>query len=232
MYFIFVNQKLKIFFFLISKSLRLRNNKESIRKKRLEQMRLQPLVTTFERHLFSCIRNGINQRGCNSYGMFCGVSAHVFVIGSGLESAIVLYVYKSPVWLVCSYAMYVKQRHLFDNEARQPGKWIVESVWQTKWFLDVTVRIRRWMLTCDEDVSFFPVPRRWSKHLITFRRLTLFYRQTMNRQVKLTQNVTCFNRYLRGNDMKMVSSALFRRALKKIQVLAKVFEKSTFDSKG
>lgn len=48
-----------------------------------------------------------------------------------------------------------KRRHLFDNEAKQQEKWIVDSVWKMKWFLGAIVRTRRWMFTCDEDVSFF-----------------------------------------------------------------------------
>lgn len=54
-------------------------------------------------------------------------------------------------------------------------------------FLGAIERIRVWMFIFDEDVF---LAWRWSKRFITFRRLTLFYRQTMNRQAKLTHNVT------------------------------------------
>lgn len=138
-------------------------------------MCVQPLATTLERHLFSCIRNGIYQRGCYSCGMFCGNGA-CFVIGSGLESVFIC---------IASGKLFISKSRsdICSTPFKSNEKWI-KSVWQTKWCSSERLKgFANGMFIFDEDVF---LARRWSKHLITFRRLTLFYRQTMNRRAKYT----------------------------------------------
>lgn len=59
------------------------------KKKIPEQICVQPLVTTFKPHLFSCNRISVKQRGCYSFGLLRGKGA-CFNHGSRLES--VLYI--------------------------------------------------------------------------------------------------------------------------------------------
>lgn len=97
----------------------------------------------------------------------------------------------SSVWLNC---LQVKQSSsTFVRQRKTDGKIITHSSQRLKGFAFYFL----WRCLFEA--------RRWSKRLITFRRLTLFYRQTMNSQADSHHSVTLINRFAR-NDVHTVKN--------------------------
>lgn len=89
---------------------------------------MQLLSTTFERNLLPRCRNSKNQRGCFSFGVFCGKGA---CFNNGIVTGICSVVCD---WIVYKWSNPV--RHLFDSEKRMAKLLhIPRSVWKDSLFI-------------------------------------------------------------------------------------------------